>query len=275
MARLRAPDWSIYAGAVLLLAILADSGQERADAPAAPPAVKEPVTAIASGSSLRPSAMTPVQSPAREPTSGTAFSISDSGVWLTARHVVSGCHRAAVMVADGRGVAARVSADKDSDVAVLTTEGGAPPLPLAQGLILTDGQRAFHPGFPQGSPGETTTRLLGRYVLRDQVRGARPQPVLAWAEVGRTDGLKGSLAGLSGAPVLDQAGRVIGVTLAESPRRGRIYSAPPEAIAAALARAGRKPGGFAEGLSITTENYGRAADALRRDLRVAQVVCLG
>ncbi len=275
MAWPRIPDWSIYAAGVLVLAIFADSGQERADAPAAPPAVKEPVTAVASGSSLRPSAMTPLASPVRQPTSGTAFSVSDSGVWLTARHVVNGCRRAAVMVSDGRGVVARVWADRSSDLAVLTTEGGAPPLPLVSGPALAVGQRAYHPGFPQGAPGETTSRLLGRHVLRAAARGSRPQPVLAWAEVGRTDGLRGSLAGLSGAPVLDEAGRVVGVTLAESPRRGRIYTAPPEAIRAALTRSGHAPAGFAQGLGITTENYGRAADALRRDLRVAQVVCLG
>ena len=274
MAALRLPDWSLYAAAVLVLAILADSGQERADAPAAPPAVKEPVTAIASGSSLHPSPMRPSASPERAPTAGTAFSVSDAGVWLTARHVVAGCRNAAVMVADGRGVAARVSADKDSDVAVLITEGGSPPLPLGGGGPLVDGERAYHPGFPQGTPGETASRLLGRYVLRETVRGSRPQAVLAWAEVGRTDGLKGSLAGLSGAPVLDAKGQVVGVTLAESPRRGRIYSAPPEAIQAALLHAGRKASGFAQGQVITTDNYGRAADGLRRDLRVAQVVCL-
>jgi hypothetical protein len=35
-----------------------------------------------------------------------------------------------------------------------------------------------------------------------------------------------------------------------------------------------QPSGFARGQAITTDNYGRAADGLRRDLRVAQVVCL-
>ena len=94
------------------------------------------------------------------------------------------------------------------------------------------------------------------------------------AEVGRTDGLKGGLAGLSGAPVLDGAGRVIGVTLAESPRRGRLYSAPQSVIRTALKRAGQSPGGFAEGRPIGPGNYGRAADALRRDLSVAPVACL-
>ena len=28
------------------------------------------------------------------------------------------------------------------------------------------------------------------------------------------------------------------------------------------------------GETVTTDNYGRVADALRRDLRVAQVICL-
>ena len=92
--------------------------------------------------------------------------------------------------------------------------------------------------------------------------------------MGKTDGLKGSLAGLSGAPVLDAKGQVIGVTLAESPRRGRIYSATRRDIRTALAASGQKPAVFAQGQPITTDNYGRAADGLRRNLSVAEVVCL-
>jgi hypothetical protein len=34
------------------------------------------------------------------------------------------------------------------------------------------------------------------------------------------------------------------------------------------------PSRMATGEPVNTENYGRVADALRRDLRVAQVVCL-
>ena len=99
--------------------------------------------------------------------------------------------------------------------------------------------------------------------------------VLAWAEIGRTDGLKGSLAGLSGAPVLDTAGDVVGVTLAEAPRRGRVFTATPQTVRRALAAAGVKPAPPGTGQPISVENYGRVADGLRRDLRVAQVVCLG
>ena len=271
----RLPDWIVYAAAVLALAALAVGGQERADAPPAPPPIAGADEALTAASgSLPPSALKRLPAGAVESASGTAFSVSDAGVWITARHVVGGCRRTAVLVSGGRGVEAKVSADPLSDLAVLVTEGGAPPLPLAPSGPLGPGQRGYHPGFPGGQPGEAATRLLGRYELGGQARGSRPEPVLAWAEVGRTDGLKGSLAGLSGAPVLDRAGRVVGVTLAESPRRGRIYSAPPEAIQAALVHAGRKASGFAQGQVITTDNYGRAADGLRRDLRVAQVVCL-
>ncbi|HPA39508.1 MAG TPA: hypothetical protein PLV04_12235, partial [Phenylobacterium sp.] len=35
------------------------------------------------------------------------------------------------------------------------------------------------------------------------------------------------------------------------------------------------PAAFAVGEQVSVENYGRVADALRRDLRVAQVICLG
>ncbi|HWU15484.1 MAG TPA: serine protease, partial [Caulobacter sp.] len=73
---------------------------------------------------------------------------------------------------------------------------------------------------------------------------------------------------------LDSAGRVIGVTVAESPRRGRIYTTAQETVDDLLKQSRRRPSGFALGEAITTENYGRVADGLRRDLRVAQVVCL-
>jgi S1-C subfamily serine protease len=263
----------LYAAAVAGLALLAVAKQERADAPPAPPPIVGAPQSPA-GEALHSAPLRQLAPQAVERASGTAFSISDAGVWLTARHVVSGCRRAAVLVSRRRGVQARVIADRDGDVAVLVTEGGSQPLPLASPGDVKDGERAYLPGFPRQAPGEVAARLVGPYQLRRVARGERAQAVLAWAEVGRTDGLKGGLAGLSGAPVLDDHGRVIGVTLAQSPRRGRLYSTTPQAIAAALQRAGLKPAGFAEGAPIGRSNYGRVADALRRDLRVAPVACL-
>ena len=270
------PDWLVYAAAVSALLIVAVGRQERSDAPPPPPPVPgEEGLPLGPASPFDPSIV--VQVPNKpEPGSGTAFSVGDSGTWLTARHVVDGCKSAAIVVADGRGVAARITIDPRADAAILTTEGGAPAVPLGLEEPLRRGARAYHPGFPQGHPGEAASRLLGRENLVVHGRGARTEPVLVWAEVGRTDTLKGTLAGLSGAPALDSAGRVIGVTVAESPRRGRIYTTAPETLRTLLdPHRRRNSGELAMGEAITTENYGRVADGLRRDLRVAQVVCLG
>jgi len=271
----RLPDWLVYLAIVVALTVAAIGRQERADAPPPPPPVPgEEGMPLGPASPFDPSVV--VRAPdGGGPDTGTAFSVSDSGVWLTARHVVEGCAKAAVVVAEGRGVAAQIHIAPGSEAAVLTTQGGSPALPLGLNLPLKRGARAFNPGYPQGHPGEIATRLLGRenLVMRGG-RGARTESVLVWAEVGRTDGLNGSLSGISGAPALDEAGRVIGVTVGEAPRRGRIYTTTPEAVNAAFAAAAVRPAGFARGQAIAVDNYGRVADGLRRDLRVAQVVCL-
>ncbi|MDB5470587.1 MAG: serine protease [Caulobacter sp.] len=273
----RLPDWTIYGAVVLALLIASIGRRENSDAPAPPPPVPgEGGVPLGPASPFDPSVVVEMQEKA-QPTSGTAFSIADRGVWITARHVVEGCNQVAVVVAEGRGVATRVSVNTQGDAAVLFSDGGSPAMPIispADARKLKRGDRAFHPGFPQGKAGEVTSRLLGRENLVTHGRGARSEGVLVWAEVGRTNTLKGPLAGLSGAPALDAAGRVMGVTVAENPRRGRIYTTTPETLLAAMTAAGQPASHFATGEPVNTENYGRVADALRRDLRVAQVVCL-
>jgi hypothetical protein len=45
-------------------------------------------------------------------------------------------------------------------------------------------------------------------------------------------------------------------------------------VLTALNASGRQAANFAVGEPVTPENYGRVADNLRRDLRVAQVICI-
>ena len=270
----RLPDWAVYAAVAGVLLAVSMSRRENADAP---PAAAVPADAV-EGALLGPitpfDAAATVEAPdAFRPSSGTAFSIAGRGRWVTARHVVEGCRKPALVIGGGRAVAADVRLASRADVALLITDGGPPALPVAADAPLRKGQRAFHPGFPQGAPGEVTTRLLGRETLKVFGRGAHEEPVLAWAEVGRTDGLLGALSGLSGAPALDGQARVLGVTIAEAPRRGRIYTTAPESFGPAI-RGEQGPDEAAQGQPMTVETYGRASDALRRDLRVAQVVCL-
>lgn len=270
----RPPDWVLYVLVLAALIGLSLGQRENADAPPAPPPPDQMEGALLGPVTPFDPAVT-VNAPdiPFQPASGTAFSIAREGRWVTARHVVEGCRRPAIMVGGGRAVAADVRLAPRADIAVLQTAGGPAALPVAAGEPLHKGQRAFHPGYPQGRAGEVTSRLLGRETLRVRGRGQRDEPVLAWAEVGRTDRLGGTLAGLSGAPVLDRQGRAVGVTIAESPRRGRIYTTAPDTFAPAV-RGLQKAGEPLTGRRITIENYGLVADEMRRDLRVAQVVCL-
>jgi S1-C subfamily serine protease len=271
----RLPDWVIYAAVVGGLLFAAISRREHVDAPPAPPPVR-----VAEGALLGPASpfdpSVTVDVPDRAgPAAGTAFSIASSGVWITARHVIDGCRQAALVVGEGRGVAASAHIDPRGEAALLNTQGGSPALPLDLAAPLREGEVAYHPGFPQGQPGETASRLLGRENLVVHGRGARTEPVLVWAEIGRTDGLKGSLGGLSGAPAMDSQGRVLGVTIAEAPRRGRIYTTTPETVQHLIEESRTTlPVIAASGSPITPQSYGKVADGLRRDLRVAQVVCL-
>ena len=270
----RLPDWVVYAAIVVALLFAALGRDERTDAPPPPPKSSDPLgEALGPASPFDPSVVVdvPVQA---GPAAGTAFSISSAGVWLTARHVVDGCQRVAIVVGPGTGVAVNVRIDPDGEAALLFTEGGAAALPLALSEPLRRGQRAFHPGFPQGEPGEASSRLLGRENLVVRGHGARTESVLVWAETGRTEGLEGTLGGLSGAPALDVQGRVLGVTIAESPRRGRIYTTAPEVVRRTLSASGRRADASAPGEPLTPQNYFYVADDLRRELQVAQVVCL-
>ncbi|HEY7851808.1 MAG TPA: serine protease [Caulobacteraceae bacterium] len=263
----RPPDWLILSGVVGGLVVLAVATPWRpraptvqaADAPLAPASLFDPAIWV--------------RAPQGGLGAGTAFSVADSGVWLTARHVVEGCRRAVIVTAPGRGVAAQVRLTPGRETAVLITRGGAPPLPIAPDEVLRQGQRAFHPGFPGARPGEAASRLVRRATLWIGGRGLRAEPVLTFVELSRAPSLHGSLVGISGAPVLDTSGEVLGVTVAEAPRRRRLYTTTPSSLRAALREAKVTPANAA-GEAETSENYGAIADDLRARLSVAEVVCL-
>lgn len=204
---------------------------------------------------------------------GTAFAINEDGDWMTARHVVEGCEEVALLVAPNRYVKAEeVIWSEKSDLALVRTITSANPVVLNTGSDLRIGDYGYHVGYPQGRPGEAASRLMSRSrLITDGVREGN-EPVLTWSETGRTIGLSGTLGGLSGGPVFDDLGRVRGVIIAESPRRGRLYSASPEAIESFLEShdvetMGDRPRPF------SPETYGREADHARRELQVVKVAC--
>ena len=259
------PDWAIYGGLLSVFLILAFSVRQDiviADAPESP--------------ELGP--MLPSDSPRDEiilvdvapsqTSVGTAFSINKKGLWLTARHVVDGCDQVGLRIGLGRTISVQAQIVQNSDLAVLRSDWNRRPLPADLNSQRQIGEIGYFFGYPQGRPGEVVGSLIARSRMKVRGRYTNEEAVLAWSELGRSRNLAGSLGGLSGAPVLDKDGEIIGVITAEAPRRGRVYSVAPKYLRGIIT----EPGTGTEPLSL--ETYGVAADKLRRDRRVAQVICL-
>jgi hypothetical protein len=271
--RLRPPDWLVYGAIVTVVLAAAINRRERVAAPEPPPPVPGAAQMpLAADSPFVASPITQVP-PGAPRHARTAFSVGEGGVWVSGGQ--QPCAGPGVVVAGRRATPARALA-ASGPLRILTTAGaGTPGLPLATARDVRGGELGFHVGYPQDGPGEVASRLLGPRTLRSLSRAAPNAPVLAWAEIGHTEGLKGARMGLIGAPVLDGEGRVVGVTVGQSPRRGRLYTTTPDGLRRALIAAKVPLGAPGPGQPIGTDNYGRAADDLRRDLRVVQLVCLG
>ncbi len=204
---------------------------------------------------------------------GSAFAISPEGYWLTARHVVDGC--AVVRLRAGTGAVLdvlEVTLDETSDLALLTTgmNPDAVRLDLSSPLIL--GAPGYFVGFPQGEPGEVSTRLFANARLITIGERESDEPVLTWVETERSDGLDGTLSGLSGGPVFDAEGEVRAVIVAESPRRGRIYTATPETVNAFLTRL-NVPVEAGRSETFDEDTFRKRSAAARRRLQVVRVEC--
>lgn len=261
----------ILAFGVFLL-VMFSAGTRDVDAPRpAPEAAESAGTALAPPSRFDEQVLIQASSP--KDGVGTAFAINVEGYWLTARHVVEGCKDVGLFVSTGIYVPAEeIVLDEQFDLALIKTDGAPSPVKLNLDDSLNIGIEGFHVGFPKGKPGEAVSKLHSRSNLVTSGRRKARESVLTWAELGRTDGVTGSLGGISGGPVFDQRGEVRSVILAESPRRGRIYSAAPSAIRSFLTAQnvsfeGPSVRGFSQ------RNYGEEADRVRRAGQVVKVAC--
>jgi S1-C subfamily serine protease len=281
---MRIPDWLVYAVvlAVIVGTLFWRSGDENL-APGRGAEIAEPERDVSGSGAAERGPLLPdadpfdervlVQVGDAEDGIGTAFAINKSGAWLTARHVVDGCSRVGLAVGDGRMVPVdEVHTSRAFDLALLITDRAPAQVPLDLDRELRVGEAGYHVGFPQGRPGEASSHLLARSKLVTTGRYKMEEPVLAWAESDRSEGIDGTLSGMSGGPVFDRDGAVIGVTVAESPRRGRIYTAAPDSISRFLEEQGLvAPGGDAHPLAASS--YTREADSLRDERAVVKVLC--
>lgn len=264
--------WFGVVGVLLVVLIGLDPAREVTAPPAPAPVMATPLAPLLpQAGPLDEQVIVQVRAP--QDGIGTAFAVNSDGDWLTARHVVDGCSKVTIEVAPDNFVpVASLVLDDAHDLALLKTGRSPDPVRLNLKAPLRAGEEGYLVGFPQGEPGEVAARLTAR--ARLVTRGGRlgNAEILGWSEIERTQGLKGALGGLSGGPVFDTGGAVRGVIVAESPRRGRIYTAGPDAIAAFLAVAGVTPeAGLAETFRLTA--FGTPSDNARRRLQVVKVVC--
>lgn len=202
---------------------------------------------------------------------GTAFALGGAGWWMTARHVVDRCRAIELRFPRGASLAVRQLVEHpDADLALLAAPGRHAGLPVRDGDLYI-GQDGFFVGYPRGAAGEVWGNLMGRMRMRITGRYNTREPVLAWAERRRRPAGLRQLSGLSGGPALDASGRVVGVLVAESRRRGRVYSAAPESLARLLD--GRHAGANPASPGIDPDSLQARAEALRRGASVANVVC--
>lgn len=183
---MRIPDWVVYA--VVLVAIVVTlfssgaGGRERPytiprpeiaepftpeplqpedDIFAEPRPMPEPGPLLPESHPFDERVVVQVDSP--EDGIGTAFAINQSGLWLTARHVVDGCTRVGLAVGNGRMVRVdEVRTSPDTDLALLVTDRAPVALQLGLDRELRMGETAFHVGFPQGQSGEAVSTLESR-----------------------------------------------------------------------------------------------------------------
>ncbi|MCC3859658.1 S1 family peptidase [Pseudemcibacter aquimaris] len=207
---------------------------------------------------------------------GTAFSIDNRGLWVTAKHVTHGCDQLMLLRPHRRALNVEaLSEHRRADVAILRTDGGYGAFPVNYETPEYD-QEGFHFGFPRGEPGDVYSKLIGRRIIKTTGINRGKEPVLVWAEKIRVPDSNESLGGISGGPILNSDGSVVGVHIAGSVRRGRSFSSLPRTINQLLDQnditlnnqLSTPPKSM-----LNQSDFDDLGDDLRKNLQVAQVIC--
>ncbi|HLI22178.1 MAG TPA: trypsin-like peptidase domain-containing protein [Stellaceae bacterium] len=207
---------------------------------------------------------------------GTSFPIAP-GLWLTARHVANDSCSHVYLLVDGRRVGASLAyVHPQSDLTVLKTEAVNGPALALEDAPLEETDTGYTFGFPGGKLGATEDELLGR--ARMSVTGVTngTGPSLTWVETQRFPESLKSLGGMSGGPMLDQNGKIVGVMVAASRRRGRIDTVAPEVLlATAKSYAGDVTSAAAASeIAGQTVALDTAVEAFSRNNQIAKTYCL-
>ena len=209
---------------------------------------------------------------------GTAFSVA-SGLWFTARHVANGdCQRVLIILGRAATPAEIKYLAPEADLALLQTRPApAPALPISRDA-LSIGDSGYSFGFPHQQLGGFSATLMGRSRMRLEGRLQGTGPVLVWAEDQRYPDTLEALPGISGGPMFNTRGNVVGIMVAASSRRGRTYSVAPEILQDAEQQFSyfapatfETPAAEVTGPDVSLPD---AAAALQHDARIVPTVCV-
>jgi serine protease Do len=209
---------------------------------------------------------------------GTSFPLG-RGLWLTARHVVGDDCDKIVLIIDGMNVFAKIKyLDPNADLAVLQTAAIAVPALPIEAADPAEDESAFAFGFPKGMLGGTQDQLMGRTHMKLGGRLMGTAAVLTWTELQRYPDNLESLSGISGGPMLDENGDVIGIIVAASVRRGRNYTVAPEIlhkIENELGLVESRPEQMSARDAVTQPvSLNNSATALSKNARIALTYCI-
>ncbi|WP_348841459.1 trypsin-like peptidase domain-containing protein [Xanthobacter sp. KR7-65] len=177
--------------------------------------------------------------------SGTGFLWDAAGHIVTNAHVIEGARRLAVRTSSGTLInAERIGTATNYDIAVVRVQSIGPlpaPLPIGRSADLKVGQAVFAIGNPFGLDQSLTTGVISALKRR--------LPTAAGREIGDVIQTDAAInPGNSGGPLLDSAGRLIGVNTAiispSGANAGIGFAIPVDTVnrvVPALIRAGRVP----------------------------------
>lgn len=173
----------------------------------------------------RPSLAFVLATSERDRSSGSAFVINGEGLLVTALHIAEAARELSVTFPGGPTVPASVvAADAEADLAILrVARTGLRALPLATPQAMRQGDEVLVLGYPLAS-------VLGNYdvtVTRGIVSALRPELGMIQVDAAMNPGV-------SGGPVLNSQGEVIGVAVAGLRARQQVNFAVPVGSVAKL-----------------------------------------
>ncbi|MDQ5942261.1 MAG: serine protease Do [Pseudomonadota bacterium] len=158
---------------------------------------KPPAGGISRDATLLRASVLTIESPGK---TGSGFVISRQGYVLTNQHVVGSNRFVKLRLASGRELVGEVLRQNEKrDVALIKTESGLDPLALRNG-DLSPGETVYALGSPLGEKfsGSLTRGIVSAYRERNGQRFIQSDVTI--------------LSGSSGGPLLDESGRVVGLT---------------------------------------------------------------